>query len=66
MSELNDADRQFRQAVQGVFSSTLGQWLLNELTKNTVRPFNNDPYRTAYNCGAQDLVALLREITEER
>jgi hypothetical protein len=62
---MNDQEIQFSQAVQGVFSTPLGAWLLTELQKRTARPFSPDPYRTAYNCGAQDLVALMTEILKE-
>jgi hypothetical protein len=63
---MNDQEIQFSQAVQGVFTTPLGTWLLKELQARTARPFAPDPYRTAYNCGAQDLVALLAEILKEK
>jgi hypothetical protein len=60
-----DHERQFQQAVQGVFGTELGRWLLKELQATTQKVFDSDnQYKTAYNCGAQDLVALLVAITE--
>lgn len=62
----SDIERQYVQAVRGVFATPLGQYLLKEMKLNTARPFAPDPYRTAYNCGAQDFVQTLIEITEEK
>jgi hypothetical protein len=62
---MNDHETQFVKAVQGTFSTPLGQWLLKELAKRHARPFDKDPYNTAFNLGAQDLIRLLQEITEE-
>lgn len=59
---MNDEERQFERAVQGVFGSPLGAWLIAELRKRYCRPFSADPYICAYNCGAQDLVTLLDEM----
>jgi hypothetical protein len=62
---VNDQEQQFAQAVQGVFSTQLGQWLLKELQARTAKPFSKDPYTTAFNCGAQELIQTLSDITKE-
>ena len=62
---VNDHERQFQQAVQGVFGTDLGKWLLKEMVANTQRPFDpSNQYTTAYNCGQQELVQKLSDITE--
>jgi hypothetical protein len=62
---MDDHERQFNQAIEGVFGTELGKWLLKELQANTARPFVADnQYRTAYRCGQQELVQMLIDITE--
>ena len=62
---MTDHELQIRKAALAVFGTELGQWLLDELTKQYARPFNVDPYRTAFNLGAQDTIAFLKELSHE-
>lgn len=55
-------EQQFKEAVSVVFGTETGRWLLDELERMYARPFTVDPYKTAFNCGAQDLVQFLKEV----
>lgn len=62
-----ERERQYRQAVQGVFGTELGKWLLKEMKANTAYAFTPDnQYITAYNMGQQEFVQLMIDITEGR
>jgi hypothetical protein len=57
---------QFREAARLLFCvGTTGRALLDDLRKTHARPFTADPYRTAFNLGAQDLVNFLIELADE-
>ena len=60
------SQEQFLQAVKLLFCvGTTGRALLDDLRKTYARPFTNDPYKTAFNLGAQDLIHMLMEIADE-
>lgn len=60
-----DIERQYRQAVEGVFGTDLGKWLLKEMRANAARAFvAENMYQTAYRCGQQDFVQTLIDMTE--
>jgi hypothetical protein len=59
-------EEQFRKAVQLVFAiGTPGRDVLDELKRIHSRPFDPDPYKTAFNLGSQDLVNFLEEMASE-
>ena len=60
------SQEQFLQAVKLLFCvGTTGRAVLEELRKTHARPFAPDPYRTAYNLGAAELVNQLLEMADE-
>lgn len=58
---------QFRYSVVQAFGKgTPARAVLEDLRMTHARPFDKDPYKTAFNLGAQDLVNFLMELADGR
>ena len=65
MTKGQDIERQYRQAVRGVFETELGKWLLLEMCKSSHRAYvKGDTHETAYRLGQQEFVSTLVEIVD--
>jgi len=59
-------EKEFAESVRLLFGvGTTGRAILEELRSRNARPFAPDPYRTAYNLGAAELVNQLLEMADE-
>jgi hypothetical protein len=52
---------QFAATVRMMFRDGPGRDLLQELALRYAHPFHADPYKTAFNLGAQDLIHTLQD-----